>query len=376
MGRARGAGRRQVHQPVDEFFRQYRFCRDSDEKWVNHFECKFCCEEGSDGGWDSLTGTKMLAHICGVLGLGICACSQSVEEIPRGVVKTLLPLFEAGRRFLSERDVARAGKGKTKTRTMVECLNAEQAASIDALLARAHHHHGNLADTFWENEHLISAFKELAAAKPFVYEPPRRKRMGGPLLEGRVKEVMTLVKAIQDDCECITGTMDGWVNLFKLHWLAKSVITKRGSYVHSATDTTGVASMNADWTFKQLEEYIKELGIPLVVALVLDGPNVNKSALKSMEAKHLMIACLLCICHCISIFFKNVYKIPFVKKTFKICNNLGNKFRNVKLLREKLFSVQCDDKELNTLPEFATPKGYLRTSGTRFGSKHSCTELC
>ena len=169
-----------------------------------------------------MTGTKKLAHICGVPGLGICGCSQSVAEVPRGTTRWWRPFsryLKLGIASSGNEILQGPARGKQNPRPLPSAYTRNRLIRLMLcpLMARAHHHQGNLAETFWENKHLSKDFQELVAAKPFVYEPPRRKRMGGPLLEGRVKKVMTLMKPIQDDCECLTRTMDGWDNLYKLH---------------------------------------------------------------------------------------------------------------------------------------------------------------
>lgn len=129
------------------------------------------------------------------------------------------------------------------------------------------------------------------------------------LIEVKSK-VDKIVEETEVGCEVKTGTMDGWDNSQKVHWLAKMGITRKGPFFKGAIDTTGVDTMDADWTFQQLEDLIGELGgVEVVAAMVLDGPNVNKSALKKMEEKYPTVVALLCLCHCIAIFFKNVFKL-------------------------------------------------------------------
>ena len=85
-------------------------------------------------------------------------------------------------------------------------------------------------------------------------------------------------------------------------------ITHKGPLFKGAVDTTGVDTMDATWLLGQLEGLIVELGgSDIVAAMVLDGPNVNKAALKQMEEKHPRVVALLCSCHCIRDFlFKRV----------------------------------------------------------------------
>ena len=54
-----------------------------------------------------------------------------------------------------------------------------------------------------------------------------------------------------------------------------------------------------------------------LTAIVLDGPNVNKGALKEFEKKYPWVSCLICACHCLSGFFKAAFKLPSVATVFK-----------------------------------------------------------
>lgn len=126
---------------------------------------------------------------------------------------------------------------------------------------------------------------------------------------------------------------------------------------------------------KIIEDFIEELSGPDIVAgIVLNGPSVNKSALKQMEAKYPNIVALICICHCVSIFFKNVYKLKPLKTVYGSLKDTANKFRNVKWLRDKHKAVQREDPELKKLPCFKHPKGYTKDVATRFASKYDCTD--
>jgi len=66
----------------------------------------------------------------------------------------------------------------------------------------------------------------------------------------------------------------------------------------------------------------------------LNGPNVNKGALKEFEKKYPWVSCLICACHCLSGFFKAAFKLPSVVTVFKLASGTGNKFRRCKWLRE------------------------------------------
>ena len=146
--------------------------------------------------------------------------------------------------------------------------------------------------------------------------------------------------------------MDGWENLLKLHWLVKCVITEKGSFFRDAVDCTDVPSMNADWVFETLATFtIAEGGAGFVNGIVVDNPNVNKAGLKKVETMYPTICTLLCTCHIISLFIKDIFKEGSCKELYRLANQLGIKFRNVKWLADQLAAAQLSD-ELKVLPQF------------------------
>ena len=75
--------------------------------------------------------------------------------------------------------------------------------------------------------------------------------------------------------------------------------------------------------------------------VVLDSPNVNKGALDDYEKSTPAIACVLCTCHVISLFLKDVFsKITWVSEKSTIVNQISKKFRAVKWLKEMLAKKQ------------------------------------
>ena len=192
-----------------------------------------------------------------------------------------------------EKEAQKQAGQKTLPQSTVDALKAR----IDELLAGGHHDQGGVADLFWENPKIRKALQLLAEAPPMQYLPPRRKRFAGDLLDAQDSKVNVQKSALLDGIDVKTGTMDGWGTLMKLHWLAKSCITRKGLFFEGAVDCSNVESMNGEWTLAQLEGFLTELGGEMIVAaMVLDGPNVNKGALRDFEAKHPTVAALLCIC--------------------------------------------------------------------------------
>ena len=181
------------------------------------------------------------------------------------------------------------------------------------------------------------------------------------------------VDALLEGITCKTCTLDGWDNLQKVHWLAKCIITEQGPLFRTALDAAGVDAMGSVWVLEQLESFhVEESGPDVVAAMVLDSPNVNRKALRDLEAKYPTVACMYCVCHIISLFFKDVFcKLPALKELWRLVKQTVNKFRNVKWLREKLEDVQTTNDEVKKLPQFANgPKKYLPCGKTRMASKY------
>ena len=136
--------------------------------------------------------------------------------------------------------------------------------------------------------------------------------------------------------------MDGWENLLKLHWLVKCVITEKGSFFRDAVDCTDVPSMNADWVFETLATFtIAEGGAGFVNGIVVDNPNVNKAGLKKVETMYPTICTLLCTCHIISLFIKDIFKEGSCKELYRLANQLGIKFRKSSGLLISLLLLNC-----------------------------------
>ena len=114
------------------------------------------------------------------------------------------------------------------------------------------------------------------------------------------------------------------------------------------------------------------MALQVVAAVVLDGPSVNKSALRQMEEEEPTVCALICLCHVISGFFKDVFKLPKVKNMWRVCNNTGNKFRNVEWLHGMLLSVQ-QTPDMKKLKQFSSHElSYQRAGTTRFATRYLC----
>jgi hypothetical protein len=205
-----------------------------------------------------------------------------------------------------------------------------------------------------ENIHWHKVIQDLACdAGLGAYAPPNRYRISGELLDYRYNELKHSVDerflisehlAATDLMmpRCLTASFDGWDNASKTHVLGVMAISRSGAVFHKAIDTTGVPLMGTAWTLIQIRDIVNNLGGPAHVAgVVLDSPNVNVGALKAYETEEPTVSCLLCTCHVISLFMKDVFnKIAVIKAKSDIVNQISKKFRAVKWLKESLHKRQ------------------------------------
>ena len=110
---------------------------------------------------------------------------------------------------------------------------------------------------------------------------------------------------------------------------------------------------------KMYEPSEKELELlRKLTAIVLDGPNVNKGALKEFEKNYPWVSYLICACRrhwqCLSGFFKAVFKLPSVAIVFKLASDTGNKFRRCKWLREQLKHHVDNNPDIRSIEQFKT----------------------
>ena len=199
-------------------------------------QCTFCSKT-----WGSMNTGKKVAHH-GKVNDNVTPCPA---EIDADYQKCCRSSFQKGREVQDKME-AEAAKNSTAAAepqpgdqtTLYTAKAAEVQKKVDRLLAQAHHEHGNIADRFWERKGLVQALKALAKAASFDYNPPKRKKFAGTLLDDQVKEVEDLVATLEASLAdgLKTLTMDGWDNLMKLHWMALCVITQRGGFFRSAKD--------------------------------------------------------------------------------------------------------------------------------------------
>ena len=344
-------------------------CSDEDGEFKN-YKCK-CCGIS----WRNLTPTKQAAHTAALpshYGLSMNACEESIVQLETKEIDAILSCFKQGQEFLKARDKGDPSKSHEGQRNLIDMVDQCMQQEIEDNLMRAHFHQGNLSDLFWDNPHLQQALVKLAKAKPFDFKPIKRKQIPLKHLPRQKHRVEKLVALLEKDHPGFVKTLtcDGWENILKLHWLAKCVITEKGSFFRDAVDCTNVPSMNADWVYQTLADFIiAEGGAEFVNGIVVDSPNVNKAGLKKVEAMYPTICTLLCTCHIISLFIKDVFKEGACKELYRLANQLGIKFRNVKWLADQLAAAQLSD-ELKVLLQFQHgPIRPLKASATRMALK-------
>jgi hypothetical protein len=242
--------------------------------------------------------------------------ARTYQKITDKEKEVLYPMFAAGKRFLMLRAQHTKG-GSSGQPTIKDATTSAVRSQVDRILARAAHEQGNIPDKFWQNKSLRKALRLLAEAKPMNYTAPCRKRIGGALRLEVFAEVNAAVEEVCEDCDVFTGSSDDWDNVSNTHFLSQMGMTRKGSFFKGGVDCTGVETMNKPWVFGQLEDLMfllcglnkqqpkdvadaeeadiddspggdtgyepneKELELlHKLTAIALDGPNVNKGALK------------------------------------------------------------------------------------------------
>jgi len=233
---------------------------------------------------------------------------------------------------------------------LTESFQAAKRLKLDQDLSKALLYQGNCSHgMLTENQHFKKVIQDLAHAGGLPgYVPPNRYKVSNKLLNYHYDELSRTVTerflstgstaAELVIPRTLTGSFDGWDNASRTHLLGVVGISRAGAVFLKSIDTTGVELMGKDWTLQVIRDVVAMMGGPEVVAgVVLDSPSVNKSALEAFEHECPLVACLLCVCHIISLFLKDVFeKIQAVKLQAGIVNQISKKFRGVKWLKEML----------------------------------------
>jgi hypothetical protein len=228
-------------------------------------------------------------------------------------------------------------------------LALSKRLKLDRELAKAVLYQGNCSHgLLTENPHMKQVISGLAEqAGVGAYAPPNRYRLSNELLNYHYE---ALKGEIEERCldsnrmipRTTTLSFDGWDNASRTHVLGVVLISRGGTIFHTAIDTTGVDLMGKEWTKQQIRNLVDELGGPdHVAAVVLDSPAVNKGALEEYEKEQPRIFCLLCTCHVISLFLKDIFQnIPHLKECSDVCHQISKKFRAIKWLKDRLHQKQ------------------------------------
>ena len=350
------------------------------------FTCSFCEYTGKN-----LSPRKRLAHLCGIKGVNILTCTQSVKEIPEPVMRKLLPLIKEGRdRLQEEAEVqgATVALKKARQKHLPTLLSNGHASKAAEYFSRAHHTMGNVPDRLWANEWFLKGLQELVKLPPdFVYKAPTPKQFAVEFLIKETERVDSDKGEVLADCDVATGSMDGWDNMVKTHWLLQSLITEKGPSFFDSKDMTNVQTIDAAKVVSLLNEFLDAVQSPLnatnklrMNAIVLDTPSVHRSALRQFEAQHPCIVALYCVLHIINLFFKDVFsKIPSLRDLWGHVNQTVLQFRRTRFLREALLAAQEEDPTVMEAckgegPGTSQAVGYIGHAKTRCASKYMVCE--
>ena len=89
-------GRRALTAPVDKYFDDRSLVAASKSGLITESSCK-CCDAPP---FMALTSTRKVAHICGIPGQGILACSHSVIKLTAAQVGDVASTTKSGREWL------------------------------------------------------------------------------------------------------------------------------------------------------------------------------------------------------------------------------------------------------------------------------------
>ena len=233
---------------------------------------------------------------------------------------------------------------------LADSLRLTKRQKLDRDLCKAVLYQGNCSHgMLTENRHWKAVIQGLANDAGLQgYVPPSRYKISNELLDYHYVELKNKVDQRLRNSDpnapatTVTVTFDGWDNAGKTHVLGVVAITRNGPLFSKAIDTTGVELQGKDWTLEKIKEVVADHGGPEVVgAVVLDSPSVNKAALQAYEQEQSTVACLLCTCHVISLFLKDVFKkLTCFRDASYIINQISKKFRSVKWLKDQLLEKQ------------------------------------
>jgi hypothetical protein len=384
-----GMGRKKSTVLADKYFEEERIeSAGSGTGFTTRFTCKCCHSEPFLG----LNGTKKVAHLLGVPGAGVQRCQQSKIKISKDEFESMADSTKSAREWklrgaggshpllatppgicvgqdlywvsvcvccVGSAPRSGASLSDVPSRTVQiglgDSFQSAKRLKLDRDLSKALLYQGNCSHgMLTENMHWKSVIQQLAKdAGLGAYVPPNRYRISNELLDYHYAEVKGIVEkrflvsehlAAPDALvpRCLTASFDGWDNASKTHVLGVMAISRSGAVFHKAIDTTSVPLMGTEWTLLQIRQIVDDLGGPEnVAAVVLDSPNVNVGALAAYEKEQPTVACLLCTCHVISLFFKDAFlKILCIKEKSDIVNQISKKFRAVKWMKEMLHHLQ------------------------------------
>ena len=88
-------GRKKTTAAAEKYFDIKRILADNKAGFTNEYDCLCCSAEP----WLGLSGPKQVAHLLGIKGQGIAACSQSSMKLSKDEINILAGSTEASRQW-------------------------------------------------------------------------------------------------------------------------------------------------------------------------------------------------------------------------------------------------------------------------------------
>lgn len=194
---------------------------------------------------------------------------------------------------------------------------------------------------------MVAAFK----ATPASYTTATSDRLLGDLLDSSTLRLKNDEQPMRDVFLKEGGTVisDGWDDIQSNHLVNLLVGTCRGMFFEGTVKLTSNDSEKAEDIAKIISDEIKSVGALNVVQVVTDTCTVMKAAWKLLEAEFPWITCTCCAPHVLSLYLKDLGRIPevagVISKVSKILNRFWGKTR---WPRARLREVTCQNhgKEL------------------------------
>lgn len=197
------------------------------------------------------------------------------------------------------------------------------------------------------------------------YKPPDRKRLGNDLLfsttERLQREQSQSIENVRADG--LTIVSDGWDDVQHTHLINLLLCHSKGAFFKGTIALTSKDSEDAKAVCDIISSEIERAGKYNIVQVCTDTCSTMKAAWRLIESRYPWITCTCCATHVLSLYLKDLAKIPEVKtaidKTHLILNRFWGRQR---WPRNKLREV--------AMRRHGKPKiGLYRAKQTRFAGK-------